>query len=141
MRCLSDRDKVAVIGLGAPILKVGAVTTTLGFVLMLFGTLCHMDQFCWWYDGALLLLILGALLASPGTLGLAMVLCANGYGACQERRRQMLVEAGVKRYKQDTMERLDRIRRVPEEKDPLVEKELWPGGLAELECSDCDEEL
>eukprot|EP00658_Telonema_sp_P-2_P081353 TRINITY_DN8315_c0_g1_i3.p2 TRINITY_DN8315_c0_g1~~TRINITY_DN8315_c0_g1_i3.p2 ORF type:complete len:125 (-),score=14.41 TRINITY_DN8315_c0_g1_i3:268-642(-) len=64
-----------------------------------------------------------------------------GYGACQERRRQMLVEAGVKRYKQDTMERLDRIRRVPEEKDPLVEKELWPGGLAELECSDCDEEL
>eukprot|EP00658_Telonema_sp_P-2_P022880 TRINITY_DN19165_c0_g2_i2.p2 TRINITY_DN19165_c0_g2~~TRINITY_DN19165_c0_g2_i2.p2 ORF type:complete len:180 (-),score=34.30 TRINITY_DN19165_c0_g2_i2:361-900(-) len=92
--CLSARAKEQLASRGHKAFAAGALTLIVSIGLVLFGALCHADQFCWWWTGSVFLMVLGLLMLTP-TLILACILGANWIRDVREESavRRVLEEA------------------------------------------------
>eukprot|EP00656_Telonema_subtile_P011379 TRINITY_DN15613_c0_g1_i1.p1 TRINITY_DN15613_c0_g1~~TRINITY_DN15613_c0_g1_i1.p1 ORF type:complete len:174 (-),score=36.66 TRINITY_DN15613_c0_g1_i1:206-727(-) len=105
MPALSESDKDVIVNLGTPIIMLAAFIFLASIALIVFGTMCHLDQFCWYYDGSSMFIIFGLVLLAPTLLACSMIAYGYGKSVLEERRYKHLIAAAVQRRQDQAAER------------------------------------
>merc|ERR1712086_610505 len=94
---ISESEKETVANAGGLVLALGLILGLCSLSLIVFGMMCHTNTFCWYYDGALAMTLIGFILFMPTMLGCCTLTVLYGKAVIQERQYQKLLEAAVQR--------------------------------------------